>query len=110
MDYRLIKENFDKATAELEEAKYGPTPFAEGDRVKFLHGSLSSDKNSAKGTVMAYEPAGHERKGSDGVSRPAYIVTVQWDEGYQPLASGGKPRTNIGTHYDDELSIAPATD
>ena len=39
MDYRLIKENFDKATAELEDtgtlAQQGEPAFAVGDRVTF---------------------------------------------------------------------------
>ena len=38
MDYRLIKENFDKATAGVEEAQQGAAPFAVGDNVKFSQG------------------------------------------------------------------------
>tara|TARA_R110002020_G_scaffold24487_9_gene80703 strand:+ start:400 stop:723 length:324 start_codon:yes stop_codon:yes gene_type:complete len=107
MDYRLIKENFDKATAELEEAEPGAPAFAVGDKVKFSYGSMSRTKNRARGTVTGVEPAEHKRQHPDGLPRGAYIVTVEWDN-YQPLASGGEQRTNIGKYYDDEL--APATD
>ncbi len=69
MDYRLIKENFDKATAELEEAQQGAPAFAVGDKVKFLsaYTMMGSDspKALARGEVTGIEPAGHERKGSD---------------------------------------------
>ena len=46
MDYRLIKENFDKAAAELEEAQQGAAPFAVGDEVKFSQGSMSNNSKN----------------------------------------------------------------
>jgi len=106
MDYRLIKENFDKATAGVEEAQQGAAPFAVGDKVRFSQGSLSMRKNKARGTVTFIEPAGegHERQDPDGLSQEAYMVTVQWDN-YEPARSNFK--TNIGEYYDDELVKLP---
>ena len=104
MDYRLIKENFDKATAGVEEAQQGADPFAVGDKVRFSQGSMSGRKNKARGTVTGIEPAGETRQHSDGLSREAYMVTVQWDN-YEPARSNFK--TNIGEYYDDELVKLP---
>jgi len=105
MDYRLIKENFDKATAGVEEAQQGAAPFAVGDKVRFSQGSMSMRKNKARGTVTGIEPVGETRQyGAAGLSREAYMVTVQWDN-YEPARSNFK--TNIGEYYDDELVKLP---
>ena len=108
MDYRLIKENFDKATAGVEEAQQGAAPFAVGDKVRFSQGSMSMRKNKARGTVTGIEPAGVARKHSDGLSREAYIVTVQWDN-YEPVSPLGLRfrSADIGDYYDDELVKLP---
>ena len=110
MDYRLIKENFDKATAELEDtgtlAQQGAPAFAVGDRVKFS--SAYTGRSEARGEVTGVE--WEDRVLTTGPMYPprsAYIYTVEWDN-YEPLASGGKPRTNIGEYFNFEL--APATD
>lgn len=123
MDYRLIKENFDKATAKLEEAEpgapsgaeaqQGAPAFAVGDRVKFSSEyemrSSKSRKALARGEVTGAEWVEHSlTTGPMYPPQSAYVYTVAWDEGYKPLAVGGKPRTNIGTYFDFEL--APATD
>ena len=113
MDYKLIKENFDKATAELEDtgtlAQQGEPAFAVGDRVKFSSAYTGRRMREARGEVTGVEWMEHSlTSGPMYPPRAAYVYTVAWDKGYKPLAVGGEPRTNIGTYYDFEL--APATD
>ena len=113
MDYKLIKENFDKATAELEDtgtlAQQGEPAFAVGDRVTFSSAYTGRRFREARGEVTGVEWMEHSlTSGPMYPPRSAYVYTVAWDEGYKPLAVGGKPRTNIGTYFDFEL--APATD
>ena len=108
MDYRLIKENFDKATAELEDAgtlaQQGAPAFAVGDRVKFSSAYTGRRMREARGEVTGVEWEDHVlTSGPMYPPRSAYVYTVAWDKGYKPLASGGKSRTNIGTYYDFEL-------
>ena len=108
MDYKLIKENFDKATAELEDtgtlAQQGEPAFAVGDRVKFSSAYTGRRFREARGKVTGVEWMEHSlTSGPMYPPRSAYVYTVAWDKGYKPLAVGGEPRTNIGTYYDFEL-------
>ncbi len=112
MDYKLIKENFDKATAELEDtgtlAQQGEPAFAVGKKVKFSSVYTGRRMREARGEVTGVEWVEHSlTSGPMYPPRSAYVYTVAWDN-YQPLAVGGESRTNIGTYYDFEL--APATD
>ena len=107
MDYRLIKENFDKATAELEDtgtlAQQGEPAFAVRDRVKCSSANTGRRMREARGEVTGVEWMEHSlTSGPMYPPRSAYVYTVAWDN-YKPLASGGEPRTNIGTYYDFEL-------
>lgn len=110
MDYRLIKENFDKATAELEDtgtlAQQGEPAFAVGDTVTFSSAYTGRRMREARGKVTGVEWEDHVlTSGPMYPPRSAYIYTVEWDN-YKPLASGGKPRSNIGKYYDFELELS----
>ncbi len=57
MDYKLIKENFDKATAELEDtgtlAQQGEPAFAVGEKVKFSSAYTGRRFREARGRLQA---------------------------------------------------------
>ncbi len=107
MDYKLIKENFDKATAELEDtgtlAQQGAPAFTVGKKVKFSSAYTGRRFREARGKVTGVEWMEHSlTSGPMYPPRSAYVYTVAWDN-YEPLASGGEQRTNIGKYYDFEL-------
>ncbi len=86
MDYKLIKENFDKATAELEDtgtlAQQGEPAFAVGDRVTFSSAYTGRRMREARGEVTGVEWVEHSlTSGPMYPPRSAYVNTVAGDEG-----------------------------
>lgn len=84
---------------ELYEAKYGATPLAQGDRVRYSALSLSREENKARGEVIKAEWCPEHGD---------YMVTVQWDgeKGTEDIPAGKLAYTrersvSEGKRYDE---------